>query len=284
MIALALMLFAQATTGLQIEIHENHRTGQDLIKYIYSATALLYQQSADGGMHMDCTATAFEKTEKGYLFATASHCVGETDKDHERVEVTKTRFYITFDEKEEKKFYPAQVIMAGYQPKGDDFSILSIETGDIIPLVPLGDEKLEEAGSAVVNVASPNGLGKQAFHGYISSPFVDRPVIEEDINWQGVMLLQIQSGPGSSGSAIISAKQEAVIGFLVGHFGENTFVMPVSRFRAFRKAVEDGKYRYFKKEQVEDLTPGKPTGKIISVPATGWFQAKPERLDVPNRD
>lgn len=184
---------------------------QDLVKHVYSSTALLYRQSESGGMEMTCTATAFEKTEKGYLFATASHCVGESDTVHERVEVQKTRFYLTFDEKDDKKFYPAKMVMAGYQPKGDDFSIFSIETTDGISIVPLGDEQKDEAGLEVVNVASPNGLGKQVFHGFISSLYVDRPVVEDDINWQGVMLLQIQSGPGSSGSAIISAKQEAIM-------------------------------------------------------------------------
>jgi S1-C subfamily serine protease len=225
---------------------------QDLAKHVYASTALLYRQTESGGMDMTCTATAFEKTDNGYLFATASHCVGESDSVHERVEVTKTRFYLTFDEKDDKKFYPAKLVMAGYQPKGDDFSIFSVETDDAITITPLGDEHKDEAGLEVVNVASPNGLGKQIFHGFISSLYVDRPVVENDINWQGVMLLQIQSGPGSSGSAIVSVKQEAIIGFLVGHFQENTFVMPVSRFNAWRKSVEDGTYPYFKKDAIVD--------------------------------
>jgi S1-C subfamily serine protease len=224
--------------------------GQDLVKQVYSSTALLYRQTESGGMEMTCTATAFEKTAKGYLFATASHCVGEADKVHERVEVVKTRFYLTFDEKSDKKFYPATLEMAGYQPKGDDFSIFSVETNDPISIVPLGDEHLEEAGADVINIASPRGLGRQVFHGFISSLYVDRPVVEEDINWQGVMLLQIQSGPGSSGSAIVSVKQSAIVGFLVGVYGENTFVMPVSRFKAFRQEVLDGKYKYFKKDAI----------------------------------
>ena len=228
---------------------------QDLIKHVYASTALLYGQTQSGGMDMFCTVTAFEKNETGYLFVTASHCVGTSDQVHERVEITKTQFFITFDElKTDKKFYPAKVEMAGYQPVGDDFSILSIETKDDIPLVPLGDEKLEEAGLPVINVASPDGLGKQVFHGTISSLYVDRPVIEEDINWRGVMLLQIQSGPGSSGSAIVSVKQNQIIGFLVGHFGDNTFVMPVSRFKTFRQAVLDKKYKYFNRDSVIEVT------------------------------
>lgn len=228
---------------------------QDLIKHVYSSTALLYGQTESGGMKMFCTVTAFEKTETGYNFVTASHCVGQSDEVHERVEITKTQFFITFDElKSDKKFYPAKVVMAGYQPAGDDFSILSIETKDEIPLVPLGDEKTEEAGLPVINVASPRGLGKQVFHGTISSLYVDRPVIEDQINWRGVMLLQIQSGPGSSGSAIIGVDQKAIIGFLVGHYEENVFVMPVSRFKAFRQAVLDKKYKYFNKDSIIEAT------------------------------
>jgi hypothetical protein len=222
----------------------------DLVKHTYAATALLYRQTESGGMEMRCTSTAFEKTDKGYLFVTAAHCSAEDDTQHERVEAVKTRFYITFDEKEDKKFYPAKFLMAGYQHKGDDFSVFSVETSDEFPTVPLGDEHLDEAGDTVVNVASPRGLGKQVFHGWISSPYVDRPVVEDEVNWQGVMLLQIQSGPGSSGSAIISTKQNAIIGFLVGTYGENVFVMPVSRFKKFRQDVLDGKYKYFNKDAV----------------------------------
>jgi S1-C subfamily serine protease len=201
------------------------------------------------------------------LFVTASHCVSESDETHERVDVMKTQFFITFYEKSaDKKFYKAKLLMAVYQPKGDDFSILSVDTTDTIPVVSLGDEKLDETGLPIINVASPNGLGKQVFHGSISSLYVDRPFIQEDINWQGVMLLQVQLGPGSSGSAIVSTKQEAIIGFLVGHQGGNSFAMPVSRFKVFRQAVLDGKYKYFNKDSYNEVIPATKGAAAVPKP------------------
>jgi len=113
-----------------------------LINKTYQSTALLYKQSEDGGMHMTCTATAFEKVKptkdikNGYLFVTASHCVGEDDTQHERVQVVKTNFYITFDEAADKKFRPARLIAAGYQHRGDDFAIFEVDTDEIWPITP----------------------------------------------------------------------------------------------------------------------------------------------------
>lgn len=217
--------------------------------HVYSSVALLYKQTEDGGQHMACTVTAFEKVKDGYLFVTAAHCVGTDDTQHERVEVEKTRFYITFDERGTKKFYAADIVMAGYQHRGDDFSVLYVKTDEQWTVTPLGDEQKEESGAEFITVASPQGLGRQVFHGWITLLKIDRPIVAEDINWSNAMLLQVESGPGSSGSSIVSVKQEAIIAFLVGHYEQNTFAVPISQFKAFRKAVEDGKYRWFVPEQ-----------------------------------
>ena len=54
---------------------------------------------------------------------------------------------------------------------------------------------------------------------------------EISVNWSGAMLLQIEVGPGSSGSAVFSEKQDAIIGFVVGHAGPVTVAVPTRRTR-----------------------------------------------------
>jgi S1-C subfamily serine protease len=204
----------------------------------------------DGSMKMRCTATAFSHEGRIYQFVSAAHCVASDDTTHEKVDVDKTRFFITFDESKEKKFHSAKLLMAGYQHKGDDFSVFSVESDENWPTIPLGDDTPEKVGSPVINIASPGGLGKQLFHGYISSKMLDRPIVEEDINWTGVMMVQIEIGPGSSGSSVISESQGAIVAFLVGTARDNPVAMPVSRFKAFLTAIEGGKYKWFHADDV----------------------------------
>jgi hypothetical protein len=67
------------------------------------------------------------------------------------------------------------------------------------------------------------------------------------------MLVEIGSAGGSSGSAIVSENQHAIVGFLVG--GTNStigaIIIPVSRFKTFEAAVKAGKYHKTKKSDEE---------------------------------
>ena len=212
------------------------------------AVALLYSQSASGTMDMHCTATAYQKTPTGYLFVSAAHCIGSDDRQKEKSARSDKPFYITFDEvKTMKKFYPARIVWVGYQHRGEDLLVLSVDTTEKWPTIPIGDEKVLADGAAILNVASPLGLGKQVFHGIIASLFLDRPVIEGDINWTGSMVLQLAGvGGGSSGSAIISEEKEAIVGFLVGIIGGSTIIgIPASRFHAVQRAIDAKTYRWY---------------------------------------
>ena len=217
-------------------------TTQSLESTVYQAVTLLYEQDNSGGMHMLCTATAYRKITAGYRFATASHCVsGESEEEEQSI-----HFYITADPKGAKTFIPAKLLKAGNKDSGDDFSIFEVSTDVLFPVIPLGDDTKVAAGNAVVNVASPLGLGKQFFLGYVSCPKVDRPVLDAGaVKWADIMLVMIGSGPGSSGSAIVSKDQRAIVGFLVGGFDANigAIVVPVSRFKAFEEKVDKGTYK-----------------------------------------
>lgn len=216
-----------------------------------AAVALLYSQDESGGMSMHCTMTAFEKTKDGYLFATAAHCIGSDDTQHEKsAPHANISFFMTFDETGAKTFYPAEVKAVGYQHRGDDFAIFEVKSDKEWPVIPVGTEKLEADGNAVLNVASPLGLGKQVYRGVIASLDVDRPIIQGDINWRHSISLQIAADGGSSGSAIISEKQEAIVAFLVGTVGGAVVIaIPASKFTVFKAAVGEKKYKWYDSEQ-----------------------------------
>lgn len=236
------------------------QTEDQFIDSVYRSTALLYSQDESGGMHMRCTTTAIEKTPKGYTFVTASHCVGKDNEEKERVEPDRVKFFITADEKDKKEFLSAQLIAAGYKHRSDDFALFSVETTQDFPLVAIGKDVTDHSGQPVLNVASPNGLGKQVFKGIVSSPFLDRSIVFEDINWTDAMLIaMVGTNGGSSGSAIVCLSQRAICGFLVGTIAEtNTVGIPVSKFSKFREAIKNNKYRWFKKPDEDNPQPQKP--------------------------
>lgn len=237
---IALVLFA-ATLAPTLQ------AAGSLLDRARGAVALLYSQDSSGGMRMHCTATAFERKGTSYLFATAAHCIG-SDKGDKSADATNMPFYLTFDEAgDNKAFHRARVVFIGYQHRGEDVAVFEATSKENWPVIPIGDEKQETEGAAFLNVSSPLGLGKQVFHGTISSLFLDRPIVQDDINWGGTLVLQVTGiNGGSSGSAIISEKQEAIVGFLVGVVGGSQIIaIPSSRFLAVAKAVAEGKYSYY---------------------------------------
>ncbi len=99
----------------------------------------------------------------------------------------------------------------------------------------------------MLNIASPFGLGKQLFVGYVSLAHVDRPKMDlNEVQWTDVMMVNIGGGPGSSGSAIVSEDQKAIVAFLVGSFNSGNvgaICIPVNKFKAFENAVVDKTYK-----------------------------------------
>ena len=214
---------------------------KELIPTVEGAVALLYTQDLAGDMRMTCTATAYEKTAKGYRFVSASHCVSGTTDAEQKQE----KFFLSSDASDQKNFIAAKLIQAGDKNLGDDFSIYEVETDQKFNVIPLGDSSKLEAGDAMIDVAAPMGLGKQLFVGYVSLPKLDRPPVDAgEVKWTDLMLIQIGGGPGSSGSSIVSVDQKAIVGFLVG--GSPTDIgklcVPVSKFKTFLAKVASGKY------------------------------------------
>lgn len=236
-----------------VSMKASERERSELAKRVNGAVALLYSQDNQGGLTMFCTATVYQKVPTGYRFATAAHCVG-SDQEDKAATTLHLAFFLTFDEKDAKTFWPAVPISVGYQTKGDDFAIFEVTTVEEWTVVEIGDEHDTSVGDEVLNVSSPLGLGKQAFFGTISSARLERPTNIGKETWKGNVLVQLAgSGPGSSGSAIISVAQGKIIGFLVGGIQDRAIVaIPASRFTKFREQVEKGKYKWYVAPEKED--------------------------------
>jgi S1-C subfamily serine protease len=237
-----LMLSLLMTCGIAVSQVNADYVNEKLVP----ATVLLYAQDAEGGMKMRCTATAIERNATGFVFVTASHCGCDDDAAKKTVTPQKVEFYVTPDHAQEKDFLKAKVFACGYKHIGDDFMLLSVDAKqDAFAVVPLGEDP--KVLDQVVNVASPMGLGKQVFIGSVSSAKLERPVIEDDINWTDVVTLQMFGvNGGSSGSSVICTSQKAICAFVVGSIGETTITaMPVSRLKAMQKSIKEGTYKHY---------------------------------------
>jgi hypothetical protein len=209
------------------------------------ATALLYSQSAAGSMDMRCTATAIDQDDTSYTFVTAAHCGCTDSPERNRVTPQKTFFFISPDIVGDKIYLKATPKGCGYRTKGDDFFLLTVDKSFKFPVIPLGkDPKLLDE---IINVGGPLGMGKQVFLGSVSSPSVDRPIADGEIQWTNAVLLQeFGVAPGSSGSSVVCIDQHAICAFVVGSVAESTMVaMPVSRFLKFREQLVGGKYKWY---------------------------------------
>ena len=226
-------------------------TAKSFVEKARDATAILYSQSTSGGMRMHCTATVFEAHErdgkKGYLLVTAAHCVAVDDLITSKVKVSGASFFISFDNEPKQVFHPVHVEGAGFQSRGDDFAVLHAYTDEEWEVLELGDVSSLKPMDEVLNVSAPAGLGLQVLTGQISLVSINRPVKTWGLNWQSAMLVNLSSGPGASGSAVVSVEQEKIIGFVVGGIGGNptTVVLPVSRFTLFVQSARIGRYAWF---------------------------------------
>ena len=224
---------------------------KSLSEKVRDATAILYSQAPDGGMRMHCTATVFEAhdrdTRKGYLLATAAHCVAVDDLITSKVKVSGASFFIAFDNEEKQVFHPVHVEGAGFQSRRDDFAVLHAFTDEEWEVLELGDASILEPMDEVLNVSAPAGLGLQVMKGEIALVRINRPVKTWGLNWQSAMLVNLGSGPGSSGSAVVSIDQEKIVGFVVGGVGGNptTVVLTVNRFALFLQAARMQMYAWW---------------------------------------
>jgi len=231
------------TTVLCLSLLVASTASADLISDAQKATVNILKQTRDGGMSHVCTGTIYEEVEEGYdgaeqdgyYIATASHCVTGSNPDGRQTLRGET-YFVSFDSVGlPKVFYPAHVEGAGATARGDDFAVFHAYTDEKWRVAKMGVMADLKPGDELINIAAPAGLGLQVFRGNVSLLSLDRPIKGGPINWQFAMLAQIPGAGGSSGSAVWSVEQKAIVGFVVGLIGGNpsTVVVPVSRFKAW---------------------------------------------------
>lgn len=206
------------------------------------ATFEMYTENESGVFAPICTMAAIAKSHdsasdgtRAYLFVSASHCVSEQDEKGNEKQRAKWVFVRVAHQDGTVEFLPVEVLAAGCQSCGEDFSLLSVLSKLDIPTLPLGSDPLL-FGEPVWNMSAPLGRGLKFFPGVVSNPaLTDRPNSFDDINWEGVFSVQLYGvNPGSSGSPVVCANQEAICGILVGQISRTyTAVMPVSRLKIF---------------------------------------------------
>ena len=211
------------------------QVGLSPLETLYKAAVVIYRRNNSGGYDSVCTGTAFQKSEGGYFFLSASHCFDPKDS------------YFVSTEELPAVMIPVESTITGDAVAGLDYAVLWVPTKQVFATVPLGADPVNPFGEAVVSVSAPMGLGKQVFRGYISEPVIGRSMVVKDLTgkqtgeWKGGMLIQMPgTNPASSGSAIWCANQNAVCGVLVGvlatPIGQETVALPISRVTEELKA------------------------------------------------
>jgi S1-C subfamily serine protease len=211
---------------------DSHAVVSEFTQNLYKATALLYEQDTLGALTFNCTATAFEKTGTTYLALTAKHCVGNEGD----------AYFLVFDEDSDTPYVKAKLL---FKAPDSDAAVFQFNSDVDMPVIRLGDEKLEALGAPVINMASPMGLGKLFFRGSIAAlKLVRREQSTSDT--KDPIVLELPAAGGSSGSAVCSEFQQAIIGVLVEiYIPKNggiiaTTAVPVSQVREALKQFRAG--------------------------------------------
>ena len=202
----------------------------DVFNRVAAATVQIVRRHPDGGTMTFCTGFVFRKTADGYLVATAAHCLADESL---------SLLGVVPHDSPPNVLIPFHVVKAGDEIMGEDFGILEIKTKTEIEPLPFGDEhKLprDHSGRApgrVVSVFEHPYLGEMFCAGEIRAMRArDLLSIAQETDWTGYEILSIPIVPGASGSAVYSEQQKAVVGIIVGTYGDVFSVaIPISRVR-----------------------------------------------------
>jgi len=196
------------------------------------------------------SATAFEKEGNIYRFIAAAHCIGDNNQMCDDIMNNSLKIppmiYLSKNSLATKQgIYRAKLVAMGKLSEGEDFAVLEAEINDCeITVIPLVDSNLE-MGDEVINIATPIGWDKTLFRGYVANLNMDKfkySIGEDSIEIKTAILCSLPSGPGSSGSAIVSEKHGGIVAILVSSLksGKKTIapvsvVLPIRMFKEFWK-------------------------------------------------
>jgi hypothetical protein len=167
----------------------------------------------------ECAAQSFQKIPRGYLLLTAAHCVVEERSagfiKFDEI-VVDNRLFVDYGNPDaSRKFIPVTIKLVGDLRNGYDIAILEMDTTAVLPVIPLGDESTLDMGDKLVSVSGPEGAYvKFWFEGYLSAKKsqIDPALVRDRLGWKNLEFIEMGGTFGSSGSAIISVDQRAIVG------------------------------------------------------------------------
>lgn len=203
---------------------ESIKAPRGFVGEMYNSTLALYGVK-DGTTRFLCTTEPFEKISGGYNLISAGHCVQSVPAD--------VQFFVA---EEIGGPLTSVKVLKAYLGDGLDFSEFELKTNHKYSVFVLGDEHDSRVGDPIINPNFALGLGKQLSFGTISSDVLSASPSCPVDECAGSFLVQTYGGGGSSGSAVISAKTQQVIGLITWQANRGSIgfgVQPISTFYKF---------------------------------------------------
>ena len=245
----------------KLESHARSATGMLLITNVNEIKAVLSNGEAQPGEEIAdvCTIWNVKKTKTGYIALTAAHCIQlEGIADKANAAGVDIKFGASYaDSSENPIALPVRVIAVGNEEDwSNDIALIEVTTSDKHDLLEIGDSSTELNLDKVLDVSSPEGGDvKSASLGYKAETLAVKGT--DNSAWYSIP----GTGPGSSGSAILSVKDGRVVEML--NVGNNLGVAGVrgARLSAFVEA--------HKSDTGSNLAPAKSDSKT-KVDAEPW--------------
>src|SRR5208282_824174 len=203
---LASFVLAFALAAAPVTIPNIQDVRDFLISQAEAATFALYASSASRGVSdkFICTATAIAQVQGGYELLSAGHCTQASDE---------LPSDLTFSVAEQigGKLMPVTLVKAVLGDEPLDFSIFYLPTSNQYPVEELGNQGDAHIGDPTINVNFSAGITKEYAPGIVASKIV----VSDDPKLNGLFEVQQFGTGGASGSSVIDAKTDKIIGIVV---------------------------------------------------------------------
>jgi len=229
-VVLSAMLMGSPITTLA-----GSKSSTKLEEKAYQATGVLFVQHPDTGEWARlCTIWNVAKVKDGYEAVSADHCA-TVEGEFPNADLNFAVSYSDVTGKLPTDLVPAKVIAHGDWQTINDIALWDVQTKEKLPVLKLGDSDELVNGEPLINVSIPyGGIDKSLYEGHVGQTRVNSP--DPDMDGK-IHAMLYGTGPGSSGSAVLSTKQNAVIGTLVqGADNEGVLLVPVNFIKAFMAA------------------------------------------------
>jgi hypothetical protein len=202
------------TRAQKLESKARSATGMLLLTNVNEIKTALSNGEAEPGAEVEdvCTIWNVQKTKTGYIALTAAHCIQlEGIADKSRLAGVEVKFGASYQESSENPIaLPVRIIAVGNEDDwSNDVALIEVTTSDKRDVLEISDSASEPNLDVVLDVSSPEGGEvKSASAGYKAETLAIKGT--DNSAWYSIP----GTGPGSSGSAILSVKEGKVVEML----------------------------------------------------------------------